>query len=321
MQSQDSIQTLPVVSRSMSQSISKLCEALSKAQGKFPVIPKDTKVDVYSKPPDKRLLYTYYYADLTTIIDATRPSLSENGISFTQYSKGKLFVTLLMHESGEYMETGHIPCVIPDGSDMKIVAGIVTYIKRISLTAALGISADDDVDAGPNEAHQGNSTNQTQNKKNTSPSGPQKSPPGKPGGNPQQQNKNQPKQSSQGKEPIQNHAPGGLSQKQIQRLYAIGLSKGWSSEYLRLKIYSSVKKTPGELDFKQYETMCSNFETFPFNAKAKAELDHMAQNLDPSLLEKITGKKNQEPPHDDSPIPQDEYADYGDAPEYENEKQ
>jgi hypothetical protein len=135
-----------------------LAAALAKAQGSFPVIPKDTKVDVYSKPPERRLLYTYYYADLTTIIDCTRKALSENGLSFTQTIVDGGFVTKIMHSSGEVMRSGFVPFQLPQTADMKTVAGLITYVKRISLTAALGVSADEDVDAADDEGKQGNST-------------------------------------------------------------------------------------------------------------------------------------------------------------------
>ncbi len=141
------------------QSICKMYEALSKAQGEFPAIPKDREVKVYSKPPDKYLLYTYKYADLTTIIDCTRKALSANGLSFNQdydETRGGFF-TRLQHKEGGCIVTGFVKCKI-ESLDMKTIAGLYTYAKRISLTAALGVSADEDVDAAHDEAKSGNST-------------------------------------------------------------------------------------------------------------------------------------------------------------------
>jgi hypothetical protein len=136
--------------------IAKLQGALAKAQGEFPVIPKDSEVEVKSK--EGKLLYKYKYADLTTIISCTRPAMSAAGLSFTQGVVPGGFVTTIMHESGEQLRTGFVPCEVPKNADMKQVAGLITYVKRISLTAALGVSADEDVDAGPIEGNQGNST-------------------------------------------------------------------------------------------------------------------------------------------------------------------
>jgi hypothetical protein len=136
--------------------IAKLATALAKAQGKFPVIPKDSEVEVKSK--EGKFLYKYKYADLTTIIAATRPAMAEHGLSFTQGIVEGGFATLIMHESGEKLETGFVPFELPRGGDMKTIAGLVTYVKRISLTAALGVSADEDVDAAHDEAKAGNTT-------------------------------------------------------------------------------------------------------------------------------------------------------------------
>lgn len=137
-------------------SIEKLADALAKAQGEFPVIPKDSEVEVKSK--EGKLLYKYKYADLTTIISCTRPAMSKHGLSFTQGVVPGGFVTTMMHSSGQILKCGFIPCEVPKNADMKQVAGLITYVKRISLTAALGVSADEDVDAGPIEGQQGNST-------------------------------------------------------------------------------------------------------------------------------------------------------------------
>lgn len=152
----------PVLKPSLnsSEQINELMEALAKAQADFPTIPKDSTVEVKSK--DGRKLYEYKYADLTTIIDCTRPSLTKNGISFTQdYTKhpalGVGIHTILFHSSGQWIKTGFVPCQI-QSMDMKQIAGQFTYGKRISLTAALGVSGDEDLDAADNDAQKGNST-------------------------------------------------------------------------------------------------------------------------------------------------------------------
>ena len=144
-------------------SIAKLQDALAKAQGEFPVIQKDSTVQVKNK--EGKFLYSYKYADLTAIISATRPAMVKNGLSFTQdYVKhkdlGNGFITQFRHSSGEILEVGFVPCKI-EGQDMKSVAAQYTYGKRISLTAALGISADEDVDAASVEGGLGNQTEKT----------------------------------------------------------------------------------------------------------------------------------------------------------------
>lgn len=155
-----------------SDKINELCEALSAAQGEFPTIPKNAEVTV--KDRAGKFLYSYKYADLTEIISQTRPAMSKHGLSFTQdYTKHRVLgvgiVTILFHKSGQYLKTAFVPCEVK-GMNMKDVAGQFTYGKRISLTAALGISADEDMDAGSIEGGEGNQTT----RKDTKPQPKQK---------------------------------------------------------------------------------------------------------------------------------------------------
>lgn len=133
-----------------------LFAAIARAQSEFPAIPKNQEVEVKK---DGRSLYKFKYADLTQIIDSTRPCLTKNGISFTQSMVrddllGMGFVTRLMHSSGQWCETGFVPAVLSERSGMKDVAGVTTYGKRLSLSQALGVSADEDIDAPPEQGEQ-----------------------------------------------------------------------------------------------------------------------------------------------------------------------
>lgn len=150
---------------------SKIFEALIKAQSEFPVIPKDSKVEV--RDNNGNLKYKYKYADLTTIVDSTRPHLTNNGLGFTQsfgvFEGMTGIYTTLIHSSGESLILGFCPCEIKN-QDMKFVAGQFTYGKRISLSAALGISPDEDMDAAPMEAKEGNNTTKPEAKPKFVPS-------------------------------------------------------------------------------------------------------------------------------------------------------
>ncbi len=134
----------------MTEKFSKLTTALSKAQAEFPMIDKNQEVEVKNNAGN--LIYKFTYADLTEIIAKTRPSLTKHGISYTQSIKdvqilGVCFFTRLMFED-EYMDTGLIPASqIIKATGMKDVAAIATYGKRLSLSEALGVAADDDMDA------------------------------------------------------------------------------------------------------------------------------------------------------------------------------
>lgn len=129
----------------------KVMEALAKAQSEFPQIDKNQEVEVKEKGTGK-LLYKFQYADLTEIVNKTRPALSKNGISYTQSialfpDVGVCYFTRLMC-GGQWLDTGLIPAkqVLSCGS-MKDTAAIATYGKRLSLSEALGVAADDDMDA------------------------------------------------------------------------------------------------------------------------------------------------------------------------------
>lgn len=160
----------------------KLFEAFSAAQGEFPTIPKNSEVTV--KDRAGKFLYSYKYADLTEIISSTRPALAKHGISFTQDYKfveglGHGIVTTILYKSGESFDSGFVPCEVK-GMNMKDVAGQFTYGKRISLTAALGISADEDVDAGSIEGSQGNESNRLDARPAAPPKNHVPPPPSKP---------------------------------------------------------------------------------------------------------------------------------------------
>lgn len=101
------------------------------------------------------------YANLEdTLQDYVRPICSKHGISIVQSIKsdesGKVGVcTLLLHESGEYIESDYVYCeiVIPISNQGKKVltegqaTGVcITYLRRYSLNAALGINGDKDTD-------------------------------------------------------------------------------------------------------------------------------------------------------------------------------
>lgn len=101
------------------------------------------------------------YANLEdTLQDYVRPICSKHGISVYQSIKtdeaGRVGVcTVLIHESGEYIESDYVFCdiVIPtNGIGKKILTegqatGVcITYLRRYSLNSALGINGDKDTD-------------------------------------------------------------------------------------------------------------------------------------------------------------------------------
>jgi ERF superfamily len=163
---------------------------LAKALSKFQKTVSNPKYD--AKNPQ----YSSKYATLGNVINTVREPLTENGLSFMQepyVTEDGLHVgvtTLLMHESGEFIESQ--PLILPafkmGKGGVKVYdaqsAGIaISYGRRYSLSSILGISSEEDEDAN-GIRHEGNSkqsynkpanSGQTQNKQQSAP--PKNAPP------------------------------------------------------------------------------------------------------------------------------------------------
>lgn len=149
-----------------SETIGKISEALAKAQAEFQPIPKNC-VNHYGKR----------YADLASIFAAVRPALSKYGLAIVQFFtdpvkpnfSGVRVVTRLCHSSGEWMESSlELPC----GQKAQEYGSAITYGRRYSLAAILGVAADDDDDG--NEASGKPETNQGQTPAPKEPKPPQR---------------------------------------------------------------------------------------------------------------------------------------------------
>lgn len=97
--------------------------------------------------------YTFDYADLGTIFDEAKRVFKENGISilqnaYTETVEGNLMIaveTMLLHSSGEWVKSQ--PLKMPSSMNMQDMGGQITYMKRYSLSAMLGIASESDDDA------------------------------------------------------------------------------------------------------------------------------------------------------------------------------
>ena len=136
-----------------SESISNIASALSKVQGeiKNPIKNQENK-GVTGSPK---------YANLEdTLSEYVRPVLTKYGMSVFQSIKsddnGRVGVnTTLLHESGEFIEGDYVFCdvIVPVSKQGNKVltegqaTGVcITYLRRYSLNAALGINGDKDTD-------------------------------------------------------------------------------------------------------------------------------------------------------------------------------
>lgn len=134
--------------------LDKLFEAISQFQGKMADVKIDlnAKVDYQpkdrSKPPVK-----YKYATLDHILSLVTPHLAACGLGVVQLPIADKLRTVLTHSSGQY-----ISCVMNlpiSGRDQKEQGSWITYLRRYSLCAILGISGTEDKDAEPTEGKEG----------------------------------------------------------------------------------------------------------------------------------------------------------------------
>lgn len=125
-----------------SESIGKLASALCRAQSEIKVAEMNA-LNPFLKNK---------YADLGSVIEAVRPALADNALSFSQLvggnADGIALTTILMHESGEYIsDTIQFPFGEEKGRSLAQSAGaIITYLRRYALSSLLGVYADEDVD-------------------------------------------------------------------------------------------------------------------------------------------------------------------------------
>jgi hypothetical protein len=225
-----------------------LFEALSKAQGEFKSIPKNKEVRKQGvSKSGKPYEYSYFYADLESIIAHIRPILAKHGLTFNQTinrSTGEL-VTNIGHLSGEAVSSS---CpVILDQNDPQKMGGGITYSKRYGLSLALGISTDDDLDGNELTDEEHKVTNR-ETKQATTPSTTAAELPPMP-----------PTQGFVRSYP--------LSEKQVNRLIAIAKSNKWSVIDVQAHCTSKYGKAPKDLNKQQYEEACDYFGMTPGDSK------------------------------------------------------
>jgi hypothetical protein len=125
-----------------------LAAALARAQGAFAPIRKNRTVEVVTK--DKSTgkpngSYTFRYATLDAVLDATRSALAENELSLsTTINAGVLTVTLT-HSSGEWRSSA-LSVPDPTKSGWKEFGSATTYGTRYLVSPLLGVASENDDD-------------------------------------------------------------------------------------------------------------------------------------------------------------------------------
>jgi hypothetical protein len=114
-----------------------LCSALVKAQSEIGAAIKDSTNPHYNKK----------YADLSSVVSAIKPIAAKHGLGFFQRfgsaENGVAVETIIVHESGERLETGLL-FVPASKQDAQGYGSAITYARRYSLQTAFGVPADDD---------------------------------------------------------------------------------------------------------------------------------------------------------------------------------
>ena len=126
-----------------SQEIGQLLEALAKAQSVMQGAIEDSKNPFFKSN----------YADLTSVWEACRDPLTKNGLSVIQtvqvLNGANCLVTMLGHTSGQWIKS-----VLPIKAareDIQSLGSAITYSRRYSLAALVGVCpADDDGEAAMN---------------------------------------------------------------------------------------------------------------------------------------------------------------------------
>ena len=126
-----------------SETITEIAKALAKFQSEVSD-PNRTKENAFLKSK---------YVTLDSLLQAVRPVLANNGLSFLQVPFTGADVvsvtTMLLHESGEWLESN--PFTLPlMKKDPQGVGSVVTYARRYSLSSILGVAWDEDDDAQSN---------------------------------------------------------------------------------------------------------------------------------------------------------------------------
>lgn len=140
----------PAYAPTESATVAKLAMALSAAQAAMkPPVKDSTNPHLKNK-----------YADMASVIEASRDPLSKNHLAVTQVlhhkgGTGALLITKLIHESGEWIASEY-PLVLTQNHQQN--GSAITYARRYSLMAILGVAPDDDDDG--NAASQKRDTNQ-----------------------------------------------------------------------------------------------------------------------------------------------------------------
>lgn len=127
--------------KTQSDELHELFAALAKAQSEMGVAGENS-LNPYFKSN---------YADLAAIIKASRPALSKHNLCVVQQivsnsSQQNMLHTILGHSSGQWIESRMR--ILPTKSDIQSLGSYITYLKRYSYAAIIGVVSSREDDDG-----------------------------------------------------------------------------------------------------------------------------------------------------------------------------
>lgn len=100
----------------------------------------------HAKKSQENPYFKSSYADLADICTVTKKVLPKHGLCYTQLVTGETgkysLVTMLIHTSGQWL-AGDYP-LVPTKNDPQSLGSAVTYARRYSLQAIVGMASEDD---------------------------------------------------------------------------------------------------------------------------------------------------------------------------------
>lgn len=161
-----------------SENITELLSALTEIQSELPTMAKSSQG------------YGYKYTDLDTITQIIKPILYKHNVGYLQSvgsENGATTLTTRIFSKGEWLEdTAVLPIISSVKNNAAQTLGMsITYMRRYMLSAMLGITSDEDVDANnfvQNQQQKTSQSGQSQNQNQQNNSASQKAKPQLKGG-------------------------------------------------------------------------------------------------------------------------------------------
>ena len=139
----------------MSETASKVSAALVAAQSEIGNVPFDSRNPHFNSQ----------FVSLAAVLDAVRPVLSKHGVALFQpasTANGLVQVqTVFLHSSGEQLSFPALAMPLGDKATAQNIGSTITYLRRYSLTAALGIAGDEDDDGNADATIRGSTLAKT----------------------------------------------------------------------------------------------------------------------------------------------------------------